>query len=478
MFNLAQGNSGRLRDRALTFGLLGAAFVLVLGNLEGILELAYAHGLGGDGFWGWLGIKGLAAPYFSHSWFPTDGWWWWKATRVIDTVVNGLSRDYTITEFPFFSFLLGDLHPHVSALPLGLLSLGLSLELLRQPRGLSSAWLADNLGLLAATALAIGALGFANSWDLPTYAALWLVCLAIWAYSATQPWWWLRAAALGGAVLAGAVLLYFPFYRSFSPQASGVWPVLGPTTWPVHYLIVWGAFLLPVAYLVLGQARLLRGAGWGVRGLALGVALAPLVLWTAIALVLAVFGGKPGFGEVAWRWVKLLPLVAGIALALAIAFGSARRDAPDRQRVFALVLVAVGLGVTYVPELFYIRDLFGNRMNTMFKLYYQGWVMISLAAAYGLYCWGWPWGKVLGARSKEIRDEQPACKPERSEESSQGQEAPSLPSVAQGGAGAAPGNKVWPIATAWASALVWGLAMTLLLGALAYPVAAFASRGA
>jgi uncharacterized membrane protein len=39
--------------------------------------------------------------------------WWWRASRVIqDYDMLGGHRE-VIDEFPFFSFLLGDLHPHV-----------------------------------------------------------------------------------------------------------------------------------------------------------------------------------------------------------------------------------------------------------------------------------------------------------------------------------------------------------------------------
>jgi len=46
----------------------------------------------------------------------------------------------------------------------------------------------------------------------------------------------------------------------------------------------------------------------------------------------------------------------------------------------AAFAIAVLIGV----ELFFVKDAFGTRMNTVFKLHYNAWVFTGLAAAVGL----------------------------------------------------------------------------------------------
>lgn len=117
---------------ARLYALFGPFLLAVVGNLEGFLEVLYARGIGGEKLWSWLDIRSINAPPPSGaevSWIPTRFFWWWQASRVI--------RDYTpwgdpqevIDEFPSFSFILGDLHPHVLALPFVLLALALALHL-------------------------------------------------------------------------------------------------------------------------------------------------------------------------------------------------------------------------------------------------------------------------------------------------------------------------------------------------------------
>jgi len=61
---------------------------------------------------------------------------------------------------------------------------------------------------------------------------------------------------------------------------------------------------------------------------------------------------------------------------------------------FVLLLAAVGLLLLLVPELVYVRDGFGTRMNTVFKLYYQSWLLLGVTAAYAMAA-AWTAGRGL-----------------------------------------------------------------------------------
>ena len=169
--------AGASRIKAGLFSLAGPLFLGLISNLVGILHLVQTRGWAGPGFWEWVGIKEFRGISGIGGFFPDQFNWWWRDTRVIDTVVNGRSIDYTITEFPFFSFLLGDLHAHVMALPFIALALALVLNLLlaKEPPGIG--WIRRNPWECGALALSIGALGFINTWDIPTFSVLLLAAL-------------------------------------------------------------------------------------------------------------------------------------------------------------------------------------------------------------------------------------------------------------------------------------------------------------
>ncbi|MGZ6316952.1 MAG: DUF2298 domain-containing protein, partial [Anaerolineales bacterium] len=131
--SLVTTNESRPPSHNSQLAFLAPLFLLLVSNLEGFLEVLHRAGLfwsGTHNFWTWLGIKDLnEAPALPLGLIPDRFWWWWRASRVVsDFDLAGNFRE-VIDEFPFFSFLLGDLHPHVLAIPFNLLAVAVALNI-------------------------------------------------------------------------------------------------------------------------------------------------------------------------------------------------------------------------------------------------------------------------------------------------------------------------------------------------------------
>ena len=416
LYNLVRLSGGSVKA-GLGFGLAAPALIMLIGNLEGSLEFVHAQGWGGSGFWSWVGIDGLegsAAGTVDYVWkwvgtdvtgvgaassgaFPDSPSWWWHSTRVISTFDNGQLLDYTITEFPMFSFLLGDLHAHVMSLPFLILGLALALNLFRSEDTLGAGWLRRHSVEAVAIALFIGSMAFINLWDLPLMAAVLGVVVLVKSYGATggdlQ-----RAAFRGAAVLVPilvlSVVLFLPFYWNLGGQTTAILPLRDVSTRPFLFFMAMGLFAVLAISFVLRQ---LPGLRWPTRddaplaGLILAVALAPFVIWSVIILLLN--APTDGVSAALWDVVgRALWVVPGLAIVSVASYSAVQRLQMKREPVaaFMLLLVAVAFYLLVGAELFYVNDLFGGafrRMNTVFKVYYQSWLLLALAGAYGLYYW-------------------------------------------------------------------------------------------
>ncbi|MDZ4278325.1 MAG: DUF2298 domain-containing protein [Dehalococcoidia bacterium] len=412
----ASGFSRRLLWWPMAFGLVGALFIVMMGNLNGFLELLAAHDFGSARFWSWIGVSDLAG-YDSTRWFPDQHWFWWKSTRILD---GGRG----IHEFPFFSFLLGDVHPHVMSIPFVLLAAGVGLHLLRSDEPLDLVvWLERPLWLVAFGVM-LGALAFLNTWDMPTLAFVLTVVALMRNRMLAERWSWGLALDTAGFVaplfLVG-FLAYTPFFfGGFDSQASGFTAEAGAGSGLLHTFLIWG----PFAFLILPYAvwRLSRSSGrltWAAALWSLAPAALVVLLWLSWALLANAFGWLPGamkpneaatglgtrFGERGWNWLTVFALAGSLGLlglALVREAGEARRSDDERTgHVFALTLSGTATLLILGTEFIYIQDTFASRMNTIFKLYYQAWLLLSVAGGFVLYELARGWGASAVERAKE-----------------------------------------------------------------------------
>ena len=345
-----------------------------------------------------------------------DSWWWsgigWSSSRVIVDGV-GVDADHGINEFPSFSFVLGDLHPHVMALPFAFMALGLAANLIlgSVPPGLvvhqrvatdpepddepvrlaRPPWLR-----IGVTGALVGSLYALNSWDLPTYGFVATVAVLV-----ALRHWPVRTRILGVILLGAAALVaWLPFYVSFSPPVgigasdlpawldgvpfistllSTVAPVTGERTGFGEYLLI---FAIPtvIAVVFLAASLLLPGPRRhaGLRPTELLVIVAALVVLTLVAQTPVI-------------------LVAGLIVTAALEV--VRREGVVSVRTIAAGLFGLGYALTIATELFFIRDVFGVRMNTVFKVHYQVWLLVGIASALAIVTlWGDARRVALGAR--------------------------------------------------------------------------------
>ncbi len=200
---------------------------------RGIGWMFKADGTATSPFWSWINLQVLTDPPARPlSWIPNQYYWWWRASRVLqDYDLNG-NRLEVIDEFPFFSYLLGDLHPHVLAMPFNLLAIAVALNIFlggwQGKIDLFFGELKINKTGFFTIALVLGGLAFLNTWDILPGAALIVFSYAL-ARVRQSGWGWERiedVLLLGIPAVVTAFLMYLPFFVGFDSQAGGIVPEL------------------------------------------------------------------------------------------------------------------------------------------------------------------------------------------------------------------------------------------------------------
>jgi YYY domain-containing protein len=302
------------------------------------------------------------------------GAWFWGPSRVIP---------HTINEFPLFGFLFADLHPHLIALPITLLAIACAVELARRSRSFD----AIRAGaLLALSALVLGALAVANSWDLPTYALLLggAIVGRSWRSGAGQglKLWRLarvaRGIGLALAVTAAGLALYAPFFLHYQAMVGGVGRVKSGDR-IIEYVLLYGPLLF-IGLTLLGcvlwlSAQRATAAG---RVAARGAAVTLPLLVAALLL-----GGwaiqNQSIGAGGWPLRILLGLIALTGLLLALVARLRDREWLPLWLITVGAMVALGIQFIFIKDHLAGGDM--QRMNTVFKFGQQIWALWAIGAA-------------------------------------------------------------------------------------------------
>ena len=245
------------------------------------------------------------------------------ATRYIGYMPD--IADKTIHEIPSYSFIVADLHGHVSGLPLVLAFITLLyMAYESQFRGDRGQDPSVKISYQLVLGWLLGLFVMTNTWDYPIYMMVLGITLII-----SLPSWrsmdaWINMIRVLRNVILVSIVTAAPFLLSFNNFSQGVAFVYSRT--PLYQLLVlWGHYLIPIGILVV-----------------------------------------------------LLCQEYGVSKLIGESRGSDQ---------FFMILAGSAIILIMIPEIIYVRDIYSThyyRANTMFKMTYQAAVMFSIVSGYAI----------------------------------------------------------------------------------------------
>ncbi len=423
MRNLSVNASNVIRRRVYYLALLAPITLLIVSNWFGLLDVLHARGLLGEKVSQIINLPALTTEPTSFSWFPNRGGWsWWQASRVLqDYRLNGSSIEI-IDEFPFFTFLLSDIHPHLLGMPFVILAIAMAFNAFLggwdKETKVFGRKISFNILNISLAVITLGGIAFLNTWDFPFYLLL-IAFALVWTGVRKTGWqvkhfWQLLLFGLVGGVLS--ILAYLPFYLSFASQAGGILPSLAFFTSGIQLWTMFGPLLAMIfVWLVYRQIKMKRFpglnalllslvlvfflfmVGWGMGLLAgrmenlgqllnslQGAESSPQLLKESL---LARLKAPAAFVSLlVLAWLALDQLLEKLPKSVETTSEDKAEPVTQtaRPQAFILMLILLGALLVIVPEFIYLKDQFATRMNTIFKFYFQAWIVWSLAVSFGL----------------------------------------------------------------------------------------------
>ncbi len=355
-FSTAFGIGFNLTEK-IKYGILTGFFVVIAGNLVGFIQLLDI-----------IRKENLLNGILSFN--------YWTSSRVIPDTIN---------EFPYFSFLHGDVHAHMISITFQLVVILMLLNIIRSD---SIDWRS-----LLITGLSIGFLYPLNTWDYPVYLVLAILIIVSLQFLFINS---KRKKDLSefffkiGTMAALSYLLYLPYHLSYRIDKTILMVSSGRTSL-IFYIAVSGLFLFFIISFILRISKnpdninnTKNNNKINTNNYFSKFSYALLL----IAAVITIIEGKlfilDGIQNPKTSEFELLILLLPVIL-LSISVISKEKN---KNNVFILILIIVGALISLFCEFFYVQDALGSgnlsliRMNTVFKFYLQNWVIWGICAGY------------------------------------------------------------------------------------------------
>jgi YYY domain-containing protein len=328
------------------FGFVTVVFVCLAGFISGAYQLAAFlshHPV--------MGYAPLNAPNIGE---------WFKS---FDFVTANRIIPGTVTQYPYYAYLVGDLHANIMDIPFQLMFMTLVLSLLTKGEPVINGSRTDSLLRIFILGLSLGVLAFINTWSYPIYLAFIVLAFLLLKTNLS------KKGIISVIVLS--LLLFLPYHLS---RGSGGFKdverlLIAKTDLSEFFQIfALSLFAMFSLFFVLFSRKWFKGEKFLIIALSL----------TAITGTVAALFAFLLHVQIIWI---LAPL---IVIPLYYIYKSRRKE----ETQFMLLLILIGALVVGFCEIFFIKDPLGGdyeRYNTILKVYMPIWVVWGVPAAYGVF---------------------------------------------------------------------------------------------
>ncbi len=320
-----------------------------------------------------VGVFGNLHTVFYYPLNPSK-YWYPDATRFIYN---------TIHEFPIYSFIVNDLHGHVSDIPIVILTLALILILVlsfNKPVKpiISKQEIINILPKLLLLSFFIGTMYATNAWDFAIYLVVsGAIFWTMFSSSSTLTGWKQRlfdrsvlinTTIISVILLFSAILFFAPFWLHLTPISKGIGIVpLNGHSYLYQIAILWGVQVPLTLFLILWIRNIYKTRKFNIKEKIIQI------LSSLLAVTIQVNNPTTQLTD---------PEIND-----PIELGSRK---VEKIHVYMIILAIVSFTLIILPEIIFIRDIYPAhyRANTMFKFYYQAWIMLGIIAGVGtVYLW-------------------------------------------------------------------------------------------
>jgi len=364
----------QIKKNFILFFIFSFIFIFFLSPIASSIEFMSHLSIGSNSFYKFIDINGIDnLPKIKLFW-PDDHWWWFSISRIISyNRSDFILSDYTINEFPAFSVILGDIHPHILAIPFVLLSIYLIIFIFK------NAYKNKELNYMLIIQLTIIFLFtiLINPWYL--IPILWLFFLNLLFYEyyfGAKPWVFIKniIKKCFPLLLIGIFVILF-----LNPSNQLKFPYISfvkISSQLIHLIIYWSLIFSPI--FLFSIIKIFR------NGFLKNELFQNSIVFVFFSVLLTLVSARAFNIELFLNYVFVV-ITFSLIISIFIVFIKQTYKKNNYLDLTIIISILSGVLVVYGTEFIFIVDSFNNRMNTVFKFYFFVYLLLSIFSVYFLY---------------------------------------------------------------------------------------------